>query len=210
MDKIIDITLLLSDALPIWPGSIGFQLSWQKKIKDGNQSNNSYFSSDSHIGTHIDAPYHFITGGDTIDMIQLEKIIGPCHVIELNGCDEIGSEELESAFSNCNAERLLIKTDNSFLWKEDRTVFNEDFIALAPDAAHWLVDRNIQLIGIDYLSIGSFLGGVETHKILLKSGITVIEGLNLYDVVPGEYELICLPLKIKGAEAAPVRAILRK
>lgn len=210
MNNLIDITLPLNGALPVWPGSSGFQLSWSQRIDEGQECNNSRFATDSHIGTHIDAPYHFISSGGTVDTIPLKTLIGPCRVIEMTGLDRITAAELEHVSIETEPNRLLIKTDNSAYWIETGLPFNENFVALEPDAARWLVSRDIQLIGIDYLSIGSFRSGVPTHKTLLNAGIIVVEGLNLSAVLPGFYELICLPLKIDGAEGAPARAVLRK
>lgn len=158
----------------------------------------------------MDAPFHFIPTGDTVENLPLEALVGPCKVIQLPGMDRISADALQHACVDFTPDRLLIKTDNSALWSEKPSVFDPNFIALEPDAAQWIAYRNIQLVGIDYLSIGRFRGGEETHRVLLDAGIVVIEGLNLNKVDPGTYELICLPLKIAGAEGAPVRAILRR
>ena len=106
--------------------------------------------------------------------------------------------------------RLLLHTRNSELWERGVTEFRKDFVALTSDAAQWLVDQGIRLIGVDYLSVHRYGDGPLTHQILLRAGIIIVEGLNLTDVAPGKYELICLPLRLDGADGAPARAVLRK
>ncbi len=207
---IIDISLTLSQDLPVWPGSHEFHLSWAKQLSEGDSCNNSRMACDSHTGTHLDAPSHFIGNGVTIDQLPLEILIGPCSVIYLPNIDEITSDDLAKAKIDMESTRLLIRTDNSKLWTIGETDFKEDFCALTPDAAQWIVNQKIYLIGIDYLSIGKYKDGDLTHQLLLGSGLIVLEGLNLSGVTPGKYELICLPLNIKGAEGAPARAVLRK
>jgi arylformamidase len=207
---IIDISITLSPDAPVWPGSQGFHLSWSKKLNSGDSCNNSQILCDSHTGTHLDAPLHYIESGVTIDQIPLEILIGPCSVIYLPNIDEITSDDLAKAKIDMESTRLLIRTDNSKLWTAGETDFKEDFCALTPDAAQWIVDQKIYLIGIDYLSIAKYKDGDITHQLLLGSGLIVLEGLNLSGVMPGEYELICLPLNVKGAEGAPARAVLRK
>jgi arylformamidase len=210
MTEFIDISLPLSSRLPFWPGSSGFALSWKKQLTQGDECNNSQITSDVHVGTHIDAPYHFFTEGGTIDAVSLNTLIGPCSVLQFKGIDKITSGDLDNASITEPKERLLLKTENSKFWKVEDSSFREDFVALEPDAAEWIVDHRIKLIGIDYLSIGRLHSGLETHQILLSAGIAVVEGLLLRDVSPGPYELICLPLKIEGAEGAPARVVLKK
>jgi arylformamidase len=208
--KIIDISLSLGTNIPIWPGSTGFNLTWSKQLAAGDSCNNSIIECDSHIGTHLDAPSHFINYGTTIDQLSLDTLIGPCTVVYFPDVGEITSFELSEAKIASNTTRLLVRTNNSEYWSARIPEFKENFTAFTPDAARWIVDQDIHLIGIDYLSVGSYKNGILIHKILLEAGILVLEGLNLKNVVPDEYELICLPLNVKGAEGAPARAVLRK
>jgi len=208
--KIVDISLPLSSGMPFWPGSQGFKLSWLKRLSRGDNCNNSQFVCDTHAGTHLDAPLHFSQSGRAVDQLSLNILTGPCLVIHLPRIKEITPEVLSKLSFPDNARRLLFRTDNSNLWSEARVDFVEDFVALNADAADWIVRKRIRLIGIDYLSIGSFNGGAKTHQILSKAGVIVLEGLNLSGAESGEYELICLPLRIAGAEGAPARAVLRK
>jgi arylformamidase len=207
---IIDISIGLGSNTPTWPESHGFELHWQKRIDAGEQCNNSFIKCDTHIGTHIDAPFHFINEGAKLDRIDLNLLIGESYVVHLPNVKMITGKDLINAEIPKNTKRLLIRTDNSKFWRSGSSNFQYDFTALSPDAAQWIVKSGIRLIGIDYLSIGPFINGEMTHRILLESEVIIVEGLNLYDVASGLYELICLPLKISGADGAPARAILRK
>jgi arylformamidase len=204
----IDISILLHDGMQVWPDSPGFSLVQDMKIDAENIANNSHIICDVHAGTHIDAPRHFIANGDSADEVPLETLIGPARVIDFPDVSVVTASHLESAQIPVTTKRLLIRTKNSRLWNSSPEMFHRDFVGLKPDAAQWLVDRGIRLVGIDYLSIQPFNDGSETHKILLSAGVIIIEGLNLTDAHPGIYTLICLPLRILAAEGSPARAVL--
>jgi len=207
--KIVDLTLPLSDRIPSWPDSSGFKLIWTKTIEKGSDNNNSQFICDSHAGTHIDAPYHFIDNGKSVDQIPVDTLVGSCRVISMLDVPCIDVDALEALQLKDDIQRLLFKTENSKQWLTGHAHFKENYVYLTESAARWLAAREFLLVGIDYLSIGSYRDGISVHQCLLEAGIVIIEGLNLSMVEEGEYELICLPLKTEGAEAAPVRAILR-
>ena len=209
MKRIIDISWKTGPQLPVWPGSPGFELIWNKRLNSGDDCNNSILKCDSHVGTHVDAPFHFVASGDTVEHLDLGLLVGPCCVIDLPGVKKITAADFARVAGSIETPRILLRTDNSTIPEKDFKVFHEDFVALEPDAAQWIVDNNIKLVGIDYLSIGRFKNGRKTHQILLNAGVAVVEGLNLRHVQPDNYELICLPMKILGAEGAPARAILR-
>lgn len=208
--KIVDITIPINNDIPIWPESTDFRLSWSKRLEKGDICNNSTLTIDTHTGTHLDAPFHFFSNGATIDKVYLGKLIGPCTVCRLSGVKDITPAHLAKLNLSPDTSRLLLQTDNSRLHLLKTNKFTDAFTALSPDSAHWIVDNGIDLVGIDYLSIGGYHNGVDTHKILLDAEVVVVEGLDLVGVEPGRYELICLPLKITGAEGAPARAVLRK
>jgi arylformamidase len=157
----------------------------------------------------MDAPCHFLDGEGGIDGFPLALAVGPARVIEIPGAPVLGRAQLES--KNIQpGERVLFKTRNSSR-RWDNQDFDTGFVALDASGARFLADRRVSLVGVDYLSVGLFQGdGVETHQILLKSGIWILEGLNLAAAPEGEYELICLPLRIAGCDGSPARAILRK
>ena len=208
--KIVDISIPLDSDIPQWSGSTGFALTWVDRIESGHECNNSRIACDTHIGTHVDAPLHFVNNGRTVDQIPLEQLIGPCRVVYLPGLPEIDTETLASLKLETDVKRLLLKTDNSNLWITKANRFKKNYVYLTENGAQWLVQRGILLVGIDYLSIGSFSNGFKTHQVLLEANVVVLEGLNLSEVEAGEYELICLPLKLVGAEGAPARVLLRK
>jgi arylformamidase len=156
----------------------------------------------------MDAPLHFIRAGKGLDEMPLTAAIGRARVIEVYDPESVKPDELRPHGIR-SGERVLFKTGNSArAWHED--AFVEDFVYVSQEAARYLAARRVGTVGIDYLSVGGFRkDGVETHQALLEAGIWIIEGLDLSQVGPGEYELICLPLKIKRSEGAPARAILR-
>ncbi|GFO59246.1 cyclase [Geomonas silvestris] len=204
--RIYDITLPLSSQLPVYPGDCGFELSPWNRIANGDEANVSRLSFCNHAGTHLDPPRHFDDAGATIDEIPLERLVGRALVLELEETKVIGRKELHRLPVR-GVERLLLKTGNSRLWQESG--FSPDFAALSVDGAQYLVEAGVKLVGIDYLSIEGMDGDGTVHRTLLKNDVLVVEGLNLEGIDPGEYELICLPLKVKGGDGAPVRALLR-
>lgn len=205
-----DVTLTIAPELPVWPGDPPIELERISKIEVGDSANVSRINMTVHVGTHVDAPYHFL-GGDTmtVDLLPLNILIGRAYVLQLPGnVDLITAEILERCEIPARTRRLLFKTRNSDLWRQPATGFQTDYVALSPDGAQYLVDRGIKLVGIDYLSIAAFNEGAATHEILMRAGIVIIEGLNLSEVGQGRYSLYCLPLKISGSDGAPARVIL--
>jgi arylformamidase len=209
MTDIIDVSLPLSGDLPHWPGDPPFEHAFVERIADGNDANVSRIATGVHIGTHVDAPLHFVDGGGTVERLSLDVLVGPALVVGLPGVAAITADVLAGLAIPPGVTRLLFRTDNSALWSDMAAGFQEDFVALTADAAQWVVDHSIKLVGVDYLSVQRFHDGPETHQILLGAGVVIIEGLDLRAVTPGPYELICLPLKIVGAEGAPARTVLR-
>ena len=206
--KYIDISVALHPDTPKWPGTPGFRLEWLKRLENGDECNNSRLDSDVHVGTHIDAPLHFVPGGKTVEQLTLDVLIGPAWVAYLPDVEAVTAADLSALALPDGTERLLLRTRNSLLWTADERDFQQYFVALTEDAAYWLVERGVRLVGIDYLSVQRFQDGPAVHQILLGAEVVVVEGLNLAAVEAGQYELICLPLKIMGAEGAPARAIL--
>lgn len=206
--RIIDISVPVSHGIPLWPNSSGLCLTKVSKIGKKNVVNETHIEMNAHIGTHIDAPLHFISKGTSIDKIPLDIFIGEALVVYLPKVKEITARDLEKLSLPKSIKRVLFKTSNSLLWDKKVKKFKQDYVGLTADAASWLVKRGVKLVGIDYLSIAKFDEAVPVHKILLGKNIYIIESLNLTGVKPGTYKLICLPLKITNSEAAPVRAVL--
>ncbi|HEX5807057.1 MAG TPA: cyclase family protein [Anaerolineales bacterium] len=206
---IYDISLTISPALPTWPGDPGLELEQYESIEKGALSNATRISSSVHLGTHVDAPRHFIEDGRTMEQLPLEVLTGPCYVVQLpDGIEAITAEVLERTEINAGMKRVLFGTRNSHLWARGESVFQTDFVAITEDGAEWLVDRGVQLVGVDYLSVAPYTESIPTHLTLLKAGVVIVEGLNLSNVMRGFYDLYCLPLKIAGCDGAPARAIL--
>ncbi len=206
---IYDISLTISPNLPFWPGDPRPELQLYESIEKGSLYNATRINAGVHLGTHIDAPRHFIDEGSTIEKIPLDVLTGPCYVVQLpDGVGAITSEVLERTEITSEMKRLLFGTRNSHLWAKGETKFQTDFVGITEDGAEWLVERGIQLVGIDYLSVAPYSEPMPTHLVLLGAGVVIVEGLNLSGVMRGFYDLYCLPLKIAGCDGAPARAIL--
>lgn len=203
-----DVTLTLSPDLPVWPGDSPFVLERVETIKGGDNANVSVVKLSVHMGTHVDAPDHFLDGGNTVDLLPLDVLVGRAYVLHLPDVDLIDAAVLEKSEIPPRTRRVLFKTRNSEHWAKRESKFQEDYVALSEDAAEFLVNRNVRLIGVDYLSVAPYGNSKPTHEILLKSGVVVVEGLDLSEVSQGRYTLHCLPIKIAGADGAPARVIL--
>jgi len=192
-----------------WPKDPEIKVERVMEIARGDVCNVSHLSLGAHTGTHMDAPLHFIAKGKSIDQLPFEATIGPARVIHIADKESIKPEELRPHRIKAG-ERILFKTRNSKQsWGSNQ--FDEEFVYISKEAAQFLADRKVRTVGVDYLSVGGFKrDNVETHHGLLGAGIWIVEGLNLAQVMPGEYEMICLPIKLKGAEGAPARALLRR
>jgi len=207
--KFVDISVPISAGLPVWPGDPQIEIERYRLISDGNNSNDSRLTCSVHSGTHVDAPAHFIENGASVEQLTLEILMGPVTVVELLETEIITPELLEAQALAPETKRLLIKTKNSALWADPGHPFNPDFVALNSESSRWIVNKGIDLVGIDYLSIQMFKDTDPlTHRILLEAGIVIVEGLDLRKVDPGVYQLFCLPLKLAGCEGAPARAVL--
>lgn len=209
--KIYDVTFPISERTPIYAGDPTVKIETAHQIKNGDAANVSHICCGVHTATHVDAPVHFIEGARTVDELDLEKLIGSCRVVELSG--DVRAVEAKHVENLQSVERVLFKTRNSEFWNEPEKGFREDFTYIEPEAARILVEKNIKLVGIDYLSVERF-GSTDfmTHITLLENEVVIIEGLDLRAVAAGDYELICLPLKYVGGagDGAPARTILRE
>lgn len=207
--KYIDVSVPVSSVLPRWPGSPEIQFQRSLDLDHGDVATDTTLCFSVHTGTHVDAPSHFVSGGKTVDQLDLEILVGEVYVAVFP--DDVASitvDLLNKLSLSAHTRRLLLRTRNSRFWKTKGSEFQTDFVALTADAAQWIVDHGIQLIGVDYLSVQRYDDGPETHQILLGAEVVVIEGLNLDSVSEGIYELTCLPIKLQGIEGAPARVIL--
>ena len=207
--RIHDISLTVTPKLPTWPGDPKVELERVEKIEDGANANVSRMSIGVHTGTHVDAPFHFLADGASIETLPLEVLFGAVQVIELaSDVDLITAEVLQSASLIQGVTRVLFKTRNSQYWARGKTEFQTGFVGISADGAEFLVKQGIQLVGIDYLSIAPYKQSKPTHQILLRAKIVVLEGVDLSQIKAGVYQLVCLPLKLGGSDGAPARTVL--
>jgi len=205
--RVYDVTFPLDESCPVWEGEPKPALEWRNRLENGHYCNLSSFAMGSHTGTHIDAPAHFVAGGGTIESIAVERLVGPALVVEFHGSGDITAADLGRMGVGGAPPRVLFKTANARLW--DDPAFHRDFVALSLDAVERLIELGLQLVGIDYLSVEAFDSArYEVHHRLLDAGIVALEGVDLRQVPPGEYLLVCAPLKLTGAEGAPARVFL--
>lgn len=203
--KIYDVTVPMSEGMVVYPGDPRFQMT---RREDGGAGYRvSTYAFGSHTGTHVDPPFHLLQDGLTADRIPLETLIGRVRVVAIAG--PLVDEATLSDVDFSDAPRVLFKTDNSRLW--ERSEFVEEFVHITPGAATGLVSRGVKVVGIDYLSVDPVHDAeLATHRVLLEAGVVIIEGLDLREVEPGHYEMICLPLKVAGSDGSPARVVLRK
>ena len=206
--EIIDVTLPLRPGMVVYPGDAGFEIRPHGTIEGGKGSNTSIITMGTHTGTHVDAPYHMIAGAAGIDRLPLETLVGACRVVALETADSVGVKELESAPFD-GVERVLFKTRNSAGWGEGEPGFRRDFVALTGDGGAWLARRGVRLVGVDYLSVDRFRSGNHpAHHALMEAGITIVEGLDLSKVTPGDYTVVVAPMLIENGDGAPARVFL--
>jgi arylformamidase len=211
--RLFDISVPLSNNTPTYPGDPKFQIQQWLSLENGDSANVSMLHFGAHTGTHIDAPAHFIHGAAKVDSVPLELLIGAAEVIEVPRDCLVIDEKFVREHVRTGTKRVLFKTRNSEFWQDNLTTFQIDYTSLSNEAATLLAQLNVNLVGIDYLSIEKFQSeSFETHLNLLSHGIVILEGLDLSNVPAGRYELICLPLRIAGGDGdgAPARAVLRQ
>jgi arylformamidase len=209
--EIIDISVELSNDTPVWPGSKGIRINRLSVIDENSEVTSSEVALDVHMGTHVDAPLHFVANGKTTEQLDLKKMIGECLVLSFpENLSCITASDLQAKLEGQSVKRLLLKTSNTARALWNKREFCQDFCALTPDAAKYLADMQLDLIGIDYCSIQIFNDSNLTHQILLSNEIVILEGLDLSKVAEGNYQLFCLPLKVSGLEGISARAVLIK
>ncbi len=164
LTEILDISVPLSPQMPTWPGSEGIRLTQTKRLAAGDQENHSRMECDVHVGTHVDAPWHFVEDGHGVEMLPLDMLIGPAAVAYLPAVSAVTASDLASLALSSSTKRLLLRTRNSELWASRVTKFTKEYVALTADAAQWVVDQGIRLIGIDYLSVQRYNDSSVTHQ----------------------------------------------
>ena len=205
---IYDISQTLSERIAVWPGDQKFRRRWSMRIREGQSCNVSAVTMSVHTGTHLDAPYHFDEAGSDIAGVSLRNFIGPARVVAVPAAQELICAPFLQGLDWRGVERVLFKTSASDI-AEDR--FERNFAFLTEDGAEFLAQRGLLLVGTDAPSVEAYDSKtLDCHKILSRHGISILEGTRLAQVPPGDYELICLPLRLAGLDGSPVRAILRR
>lgn len=209
---IYDLSVPIGTELPTYPGDPAIKIDNWSSLAHGGGANVSVLCFSAHTGTHVDAPAHFIEGAKKVEALDLEVLIGEAQVIEVPDDRQTIDKAFVAASCPSETTRVLFKTRNSAFWAADKADFRTDFTHLDVEAAQWLVEQGVKLIGIDYLSIEKFHSqDHEVHRALLSHEVIILEGLNLAHVPAGKYELICLPLRLRThlGDGAPARAVLR-
>lgn len=206
MRKFYDISPQIFSGMLHYPSDPPVEIRSVKSLGKGDSSNLSLIRMGSHSGAHIDAPKHLFDDGEGVDLAALDHLIGICQVVDARGLAAVDAKFFELR-ADSGIDRILIKSDNSELWKDPD--FSTNYVALTQDGAMWAVQQRIVLIGIDYLSIEAYhSAGSPVHQSLLEAGIVILEGVDLSEVDPGVYQLICLPLRLRDLDGSPVRAVL--
>lgn len=202
-----DISLNLSTDTVRWVVAPPLEVHERRRMSRGDDVNATALTVSVHAGTHLDAPFHFLPDGAGIDALPLERFIGPALVHQVDDADRYITEAHVNAIPLDGVTRVLFKTRNSALLK--RRDYEPNFVAFSVDAARALVARGLQLVGLDYLSVAHADEQVPVHRAFLDHGVILLEGVDLSEIVPGRYELICFPLRLRGLDGAPCRAVLR-
>ncbi len=206
----IDVTVPFYDGMMCFPTDPQCSIKPHWSVKNGDIVNLSILNFGSHTGTHIDAPNHFIDSGKTVDMLDIGCFVGRAKVFDFSDkpcCIDTGDVE---GLDIGKGDIVLFKTKNSSLMREQ--TFREDFVYISPDAAKWLAVKGIATLGFDFLSVEKFGGGdgFGAHYALLGAGVVIIEGLDMTDITAGVYEIVSLPMLIKGGNGSPIRVLLKE
>lgn len=208
----IDITRELRDGHPTWPGDAPVEIRVNARIAEGSSVNVGSLSASLHVGTHVDAPWHYDDGGVRLGGLDLERWVGEALVVDVRGdAPLVTADALEVAVAAAGADappaRLLVRTGQSDDWG---TTFPSDFRALDPGAIAWAAAHGVRLVGTDAPSVDPLTSKeLHAHRACAAHDVAILEGLALERVASGRYELICLPLSLPEADAAPARAVLR-
>lgn len=198
----LDVSFSIRPGMAVWPGDPEVRLEPNSRIAAGDSCNTSLITMGTHTGTHMDAPWHFEEGAPKLHELDHALFFGDAQLLDLSRADRI----LPSHFDRVTAPRVLLKTRNSEI--PDDAPFDQNYLAVQPDAAQAIVEKGIRLIGIDYLSIAPFIGGDDTHHRLLQAGVLIIEGLRLKGLAEGTYPFVALPMPLAQSDGAPCRAFV--
>jgi arylformamidase len=201
---IYDITRTICPGTAVWPGDPPVQLTALLSLAAGDLVNLAQLTMGTHTGTHVDAPRHICADGGTVEALSLSALVGPAMVLDFSACAEVSPRQLAASLPE-GCQRLLLRT----IPLSESGGMPSQWCAISPEAAASLVQRGILLVGVDAPSVDvADVGAGPVHRALLQAGVVVVEGLALEGITPGAYDLVCLPLKLRGGDGAPARAIL--
>ena len=207
--RLLDVSVVMAAGMPAYPGNPPFEMTPVKRVANGDSSNNSRLVMGTHTGTHVDAARHFFDDKPGVDTLALDLLVGRARVIDLPHRGGITEQHLSAAGLREDI-RVLLRTPNSALWNSNDG-FHTDYTYVTEEAARFLVNQGVKVVGVDYLSVEQFKkAGAPAHHVLLGAGVIIIEGLNLSEVEAGQYEMYCLPLRLAGADGAPARVVLKR
>jgi len=200
-----DISQTLGEGVAVWPGDQEYRSHWTARIADGSSANVSALSMSAHTGTHIDAPLHLFNAGADVASVPVNSCVGRARVFALTSERRITAAHL-LPLDWRGVERVLFKTRSG---SAAGPQFERGFVSIDESAAEFLVKNKMLLVGTDAPSVDPFESrDLSSHRMLLQNGIVILEGARLGGVPPGDYQLICLPLKLSGLDGSPVRAVL--
>lgn len=204
----IDISATLSDGMVRWPDDPPVHITKAEEMNKGDEANVTKLETTAHVGTHIDAPMHFVRDGMDVASVPLETLVGVAKVFHITNPLNVDIDDVRHLDIK-PGDRVLFRTRNSETdW--ERRPFMEDYVYLSTDAAHWLAEKKVRCVGIDYISLGNKENNPEVHRLMLGTPVIIIEGLKLRNITAGEYDMVCLPLKIENSDGGPARVIIRR
>lgn len=210
----IDVTFPVFENMTGWPDQPPASFDTLSSIHEGDQAKVTILHLSAHSGTHMDAPNHFMAEGIDIGRAPFEVGLGPCRVAHIDCEEHVLPAHLEAYEARTRrlaaGERLILRTPNTDQKFWLQAPFNYDYRGISPEAAHWIAERKLLMIGVDYLSVGPYYeGNPQTHRALMSANVWIIEAVDLRQIAEGDYDMICLPLKIAGSDASPIRVLLR-
>jgi arylformamidase len=210
---LLDVTRPLTTGHPTWPGDVPFELASKSRIAEGDTVNVNAIHTSLHVGTHVDAPWHYDDDGGRLGDVDLRRLLGEALVLDVSDGDEpVTAEQIAAAVHDLETSeglppRVLLHTGEADDWGRD---FPKEFRSLEPGAIVYLAERGVRLLGTDAPSVDALdAKDLPTHRACAEHDVTIVEGLRLARIAPGRYELLCLPLSLPDADGSPVRALLR-
>lgn len=206
----IDLSVDVRPGMPVWEGAPDPVIEPVCEIGPDSNCRVSRVALDAHLGTHVDAPCHYLPGAGAVESLRLDDMVGECWIVDAGDAPLVTDSVLEGADIPQGCARLLVRTANTRRGLMGRSEFVRDYVGLDLSGARWLLARGVRLVGFDYLSVQAFHESDDVHRELLGAGVVLLEGLDLVRVRPGAHDLVCLPPRWVGSDGAPARVIVRR